>query len=53
VNTNSAAHPKMSIISTEGSLDSHAMNSETDIPVSNVSLVSQDYNFSSSDESSS
>jgi hypothetical protein len=56
VNTDSAAPPKMSInapISTEGSLDSHTMNSETDIPVSSVSLVSQDYNFSSSDESSS
>jgi hypothetical protein len=56
VNTDSAAHSKMSInspISTEGSLDSHIMNSETDIPVRNVSLVSEDYNFSSSDESSS
>lgn len=56
VNTDSAAHPKMSInalISTERSLDSHIINSETDIPVRNVSLVSDDYNFSSSDESSS
>jgi hypothetical protein len=56
LNTDSAAHPKMTInapISTEGSLDSHTMKSETDIPVSNISLVSQDYNFSSSDESSS
>jgi hypothetical protein len=56
VNTANAAHPKMNIsapISTEGSLSRHAMNSETDIPVSSVSLVSQDYNFSSSDESNS
>jgi hypothetical protein len=55
-NTDSASHPKMSInapISTERSLDSHIMNSETDIPVRNISLVSEDYNFSSSDESSS
>lgn len=56
VNTDIAARTKMSInapISTEGSPDSHTMNPETDIPASNVSLVSQEYNFSSSDESSS
>lgn len=56
VNTDSVAHPKMSSnapFSTKGSLASHTMNLETGIPVSNVSLVSQDYNSSSSDESSS
>jgi hypothetical protein len=55
-NSDSAASPRMSSnapISTKESLDSHIMNSETDIPVGNISLVSQDYNFSSSDESSS
>jgi hypothetical protein len=56
VNSASAAHPKMNVnapISTEGSIYSHDMNVETEIPVNNVSLVSQDYNFSSSDESNS
>jgi hypothetical protein len=56
VNTARVAHPKMNInfpISTEGAVYSHDMNTETEIPVNNVSLVSQEYNFSSSDESNS
>lgn len=55
-NTASVAHPKMNInapISTEGSVYSHDTKTETEIPVNNVSLVSQEYNFSSSDESNS
>jgi hypothetical protein len=56
VNTDSAVSLQMDSsdpISNEGSPDSPFLSSETHISSSNISLVSHDYNFSCSDESSS
>jgi hypothetical protein len=56
VNTNSAVSVEMGSnapISIKGSPDRTSLNSETHISSSNISLVSHDYNFSCSDESSS
>jgi hypothetical protein len=56
LNTDNAVSLKMNSsdpISIKGSPDSPFLNSETHISSSNISLVSHDYNFSCSDESSS